>query len=145
MKIKVLTLIVVALSALPSFAEVSIIDKKGAELRLTKEDAQYMTQIILEGPVVVTQDYYELDVLTYSQDFKHNEKYFVTGKVTCRQDGSECIVKGSELKEAGDDTWFAPSPGYVRLFGMGTVKELDKKSFFKCDQVYVNIGCDFKL
>ncbi|MBK7842067.1 MAG: hypothetical protein IPJ71_00010 [Bdellovibrionales bacterium] len=145
MKLKVFTLMVVAFCAVRSFAEVSIIDKKGAELRLTKGEAQYMTQIILERPVLVTQDHFELVVQTYGRDFNHNEKYLTTGKVTCKKDGSECIVKGSELREAGDGTWFVPSPGYVRLFGMGTVAELDKRSYFKCDQVYANIACDFKL
>lgn len=141
---KTLVLITLSIFAVNSFAGAKIINKEEGTLKLTGMAAKQMLKTILDAPVKVTSDSYELVVKTYGQDFNYNRRYFTTGKITCLKTGKSCIVKGSEIRNSRDG-WFSPEVGFYRVFGMGTLSKLDKKNYFKCDSVYANVACDFKI
>lgn len=141
---KMLFVVLCTVFSLSSFGKVTIEDKEAGIIKLTGADARKMTKIILEAPVLVTEDEYILTVYTHGVDFNYNRRRFKTGKVSCLQTAKRCFVQGSEIRENGDG-WFSPAEGYARVFGLGTLQRLDKKKIFKCDKVYENIACDFKL
>ena len=141
---KTILTVTLSLFMFNSFAGAKLINKDEGKLKLTGIAAEQMLKTILNAPVKVTADSYELTVKTYGQDFNYNRGLFKTGKITCLKSGESCIVKGTEIKNSRDGL-FSPKVGFYRVFGMGTLAKLDKKNYFKCDRVYVNVACDFRI
>ncbi len=142
MKLVFLTLCLILSQA--TLAKVVIIDKEDGKIELTGLEAKRMTETILQAPVNVTATEYILTIKTVGLDFNYNEQVFLTGEITCLKNGKKCTVKGSKVRE-NNDGWFSPAAGYARVFGLGTLSDLDKKGYFNCNEIYEDIACDFKL
>ena len=141
---KALALIFISILSLGSFAGARIIDREEGTIKITGEPAQVMLETILKAPVKVEDGSYVLYIKTSGQDFNYWSRTYATGKISCRKDGSSCIVDGTEVKNSRDG-WFAPETGYYRVFGLGTLEGLDEENYFNCQQVYANVACDFKM
>jgi hypothetical protein len=138
--------LIVLFVATHGFAGVSY-DKTKGQVKLDGVHADEMLELIKTVPVLLGTDSVTLNVYTDHIDFKGKKKTSFTGEITCSLVDSSCSVVGHTIKTAGDG-WFSPSKGFVRVFGMGTLKTIlqraqNKPSFFTCQQVYENDACDF--
>ena len=145
---KALFMSTLMLVSVASFGQATLVDRQEGIIRLTGEAAEVMLETILKAPVKVEADTYVLTMTTRGQNFNSpgeiDIRTYVTGSISCMQDGSSCIVDGSEMRNSRDG-WFSPEVGYYRVFGLGKLSSLDTEGYFNCQTVYANIACDFEI